>query len=843
MEEGPQGPPVEAGQLQAGASEAYLELPAGTPLSGYTARCGCLGGVSRPDTRDSAYTTMFVESSGVHIMPGIKVIWLDNGNERMVWVKHDLIYSWEGIVEALTERLEAETGEELSGNVIHSANHNHSGFGDFSGDVAFFLGHDKYNEEIFQTLIDQTVAVALDARAKLQPAKMGVGWAKDWDPDGRVYRDRRGENDQLQIWPDQVPGFGKDPYLTVFRIDDLQDQPIAVAFGFGMHPYVTSESSSLVSADATNLIERTIAEEFDHPVVAMHFQTAGGDTSVAGTDDGPARMETVGEYARDAILDVWGRTPTTADPITFEVHSQHVSMRPEDIHVTRGGTVDWRYAPYNPSEDFEPDDKIFDANGKLISPIDEFNTPSNAGAVFCGTGDLDLPIGGLASGEPPYDKCLSVDILSRLIKGFFSLTEEQVALPLASTVRAGTAAARFQGLPTLFPDGTTGTNDLLIGFFPGEPGHSYAEAWRRDAAREGYEQALLVGYSMDHEGYLLPVEDWMIGEYEADVFLWGPLGGEHLLERTLEYAVSVLESPVHEARPAGKGPTPWTPYPMPTEAPDTSPNPVRVTALPEEFWWPDDSELGSGHPGFTPMLEVPDEVQRVRGQVQLAWEGGDPGVDRPMVVLERQEGDAWVPVTTPGGHLVNSHGHDMIVTYTPQPLFPSEAPQQHYWWVVWQAVGHVRDRAGLPVGTYRLVVRGDRYVSGATYPWSTEAYEVIGDAFELVPAPLRVELSEDAAELWVSLDAPVDGFRMIDVEGASRGPNPLRGDVTVRWLDADGAEISALTMPAGPPVGGRTRLPASVTDRIGPPEGTARIEVVDAWGNRGGVDVGGVGGR
>jgi hypothetical protein len=116
---------------------------------------------------------------------------------------------------------------------------------------------------------------------------------------------------------------------------------------------------------------------------------------------------------------------------------------------------------------------------------------------------------------------------------------------------------------------------------------------------------------------------------------------------------------------------------------------------------------------------------------------------------------------------------------------------------------------------------------------------VFSDPFEIVPAPLRVELSGDQSELWVSLDAPADGFRLVDVEGNSRGPNPLRGDVTVRWLDSEGGEIQSATMPAGVPVGGRTHLPASITDAITPPANTARIEVTDAYGNTGSVGLGG----
>ena len=57
--------------------------------------------------------------------------------------------------------------------------------------------------------------VALEAYAGLEPAAIGSGWARDWDPADEVYRDRRGENNELVVWDDAEPGYGKDPYLHV----------------------------------------------------------------------------------------------------------------------------------------------------------------------------------------------------------------------------------------------------------------------------------------------------------------------------------------------------------------------------------------------------------------------------------------------------------------------------------------------------------------------------------------------------------------------------------------------------------------------------------------------------
>ena len=86
--------------------------------------------------------------------------------------------------------------------------------------------------------------------------------------------------------------------------------------------------------------------------------------------------------------------------------------------MTRNGTVDWFYTDY--AADYTPDDVVYDEDGSITSPIDEFNTLY--GAAFCGTGNFDFPVGGLTSEVFPYDYCLEVELVSALIQAFLTLT-------------------------------------------------------------------------------------------------------------------------------------------------------------------------------------------------------------------------------------------------------------------------------------------------------------------------------------------------------------------------------------------------------------------------------------
>lgn len=810
-------PPVLEGAPIAGAAEGTLDLPVGTPLGGYSARCSCLSGQSRQDGRDSAYSTSFVESTGIHTRAQIKVVWLGNGDDALVLIHTDVIYANDNIIAKVTEQLEAATGEELSGRVVLSTNHSHHSYGPFADQGHFYLGGDLYNSEIFARYVHDVVEVALEAHESREPVAIGTSWAVDWDPNDTVYRDRRGENNDLPMW-DDIEHNGKDPHLNMLRIDRLDGSPMAAVFTFGVHGITISERNSLVSGDTPAAIEMAFQESFDEPVVVMHLQGAGGDASPAGTDREYAKTENVGEKARPLIYELWEDTPTSADPIRMETASRHIWQFPEEIKVTRNGTVDLYYPPQIPVEDADPDDIIYNEDGSIASPLDEFNAPN--GAAFCGNGDFQIPLGSIGSDAAPYAACIDVGVMSVLVHSFFDLEPETLELPFKETLKAGTTVSRFGPIPTRLPDGTVETRDVFGGFFPGEVTAMYAEQWRRRVSAElGHPLAWTVGYAQDHEGYLLIPEDWLVGGYEPNISLWGPLQGEYIMENMLQYGDEVLNTDVREdPDPWGTyGPTEYDDVPLPTEQPDLTPNAgTRLEVLPEYFWAAAEIE---------PSLETPEQLPRLTGIAQVLWEGGDPAVDLPRVVLERLEGEDWVEVTSHSGRPITDSFTDILTGHTPDPLFPSSAEQTHYWWAGWQAVGHDGSRVSLPLGTYRLSVSGHRYTGGADHwPWPSEAYTVHGDAFELVAAPIQLEATADG--YWAWFDGPANGYRMIDVAGDSRGRNPVRTTLTFDITTATGTE--SVTVEAVEVANGRSRFVVDTALALS-------VEVSDPAGNEGAI--------
>ncbi|MEC7985066.1 MAG: neutral/alkaline non-lysosomal ceramidase N-terminal domain-containing protein [Myxococcota bacterium] len=810
---------IDAGVPEVGAAEAFLDFPIGSPMGGYTARCGYLGGAGKPDNRKSAYILAFNPSAGIQTTPTVKVLWIDNGDQSFVLIKVDVIYSYDQLIEDVEDQLEAATGLELDGRVMITASHTHNAPANFSDQIPFYLGGDRYNEESFRRFVKTISETALQAYDTREEASIGVSIHKDWDPQDDVYVDRRPENNDLELWPDQVDG--KDPYLWILRADTLSGNPIAVFFNFGIHGTALGDDNTLISTDATGAIENVLQSRFDPSVVVAHFQGPAGDISpVAKSERGHpfARLEALGEYAVDTIYDAWDVTPTASTPIEIESVGRSIPQSQTEVRVTRNGTVDWYYNPYE--RGYEPDNIIFDDDGNVLSPLDEFNT--EYGAVFCGYDEPLISTGTIGATVPPYDGCMQIELISYVINGVFQLDGfvegGEAPLPLPSSLRAGVGASRIGPMRIRTADGQELDDDLLMGFFPGEASSLFADQYRRRAKSElGFEHVMTIAYAQDHEGYLLVPEDWFLGGYESNINLWGPLQGEYLMESTLTMIDEHLTTTQLEPQdPDGLWhPTSYPQRELPMLAPDETPTAgIAVTEMPEYVYNYFDMDL---------ELSPPSIVRRGQDIVQFMWEGGDPGVDSPKIILERFREDAWEEVTLDSGHVVDETRPDIVLTLTPSPLYPLSALQSNFYSLFWQAVPSLGDRMGLPEGVYRFHIYGKTYAGGAqTWPWPTEEYELTSPEFSVVPGDLSVSLDEN--QLTVSFDGPEKGFRLLSLDGASNGANPPV-DPTVTLLHSDGTETILDIEPV--------LVQGSLSYSIEDVDDVISISVADLYGNTG----------
>ena len=99
--------------------------------------------------------------------------------------------------------------------------------------------------------------------------------------------------------------------------------------------------------------------------------------------------------AAPRIHDLWSQTSTrVGGDIGLDMITSSITQAREEIVVTRGGTTDLRYAPYRTRG--RADDVVYNPDGSIKSPIDEFNT--EVGAALCGA---DVPVPSILANAAP----------------------------------------------------------------------------------------------------------------------------------------------------------------------------------------------------------------------------------------------------------------------------------------------------------------------------------------------------------------------------------------------------------------------------------------------------------
>ncbi|MCA9610972.1 MAG: neutral/alkaline non-lysosomal ceramidase N-terminal domain-containing protein, partial [Myxococcales bacterium] len=786
------GGTVTSGPLEAGVAERWLEVPLGASLAAYTGRAegaGSAGFLPQPDARRAYLAGSFAPAVGIETIPTISAVALRAGGETVVLLKMDLATSYQGFV----HDVEASLGPEYSGKVIVATSHSHSSFGNYSGHSGLTVGFGRFRSTVYDAIVRDLTAAARDAIADLRPARIGIFHDPDFDLEDRVNRDRRGVNDVLAGGPQD------DSHLFVIRVDAMDGAPMAILPVFGMHGTVQGGDNAIVTTDSIGGVERVLREQFDSRVVVAHLQGAGGDVSPAGTGGVDcmgetvctnfARAESIGHWARDAILAAWEAAgEDMRAEVELEMLTRTVALGPDAATFTiRDGAL--RYLDFDTRR--VADGIVFDADGALVSPIDEFNAPY--GGALC-TPDMPSIVpraqmpGTRELETLPYRGCMRLEEVDTIFERALDLDFEEP--PLCESTRTVVSALRI--------------GDWLLGTLPGEPVTLLADHVREHLSPVAADHTIVVGYAQDHGGYLLRPEDWMLGGYEPTITFWGPLEGEYVAEQ-LGRVMQLAVTPEREDGNADGMPRPSSPTIVDDVAIDVSPIEVGSVpdALPEYLLTQRLREAGaSAQPAAT--------VERL-DSVFFTFVGNDPLLGTPRVYLQREVEGVFEDVRRRSGRPVVDSA--TVMTWTPSPIQrQAGTPRAHYFTVELQAVNPIgasdeglADRLGLPLGRYRFRVDGP-------------GYELASDPFEVLPRALEATAAVDGSELRIELavTVPAWGFRLLDLTATSNGRVPLRTRSV--QVSVDGAPAISLATDEGGVVivaGAATATTVHVEDAFG----------------------------
>ncbi|HEY4059737.1 MAG TPA: hypothetical protein VGM39_24150 [Kofleriaceae bacterium] len=787
---------VTAGPLMAGAAERVLDIPVGVALGGYTDRAGFLGSAGTVDARKIPISGTFNPSLGVELAPRVKAVALSAGGETVVILKMDAIFVYEGMLFDLEQRL----GPQFHGKVILAASHSHSAWAQFTGHGPLKLGSGQLRTIVFGRFLDTLEGTAHDALDAMQAAKLGIYQTSTFDPGDTISRDRRPENDAL--------GGTKDVLMTLLRIDTTAGDPIAIVPIFGDHSVLNDSDNPFASSDAVGALERSVGEQFDHKVIVMQLQSAGGDVSGVGHGGLDCSMkpgkagdpcflwlkeEGHGRAAVPLIMDAWNQAATnmkTSLELEMMTRSIELGPKPETFTIRNGALG---YAPFDGVS--KPDGVIMDGD-VLKNPVDEFNAP--VGAALCETGEPMFPAAAIdgTEGVLPYGSCLKLDLAGDILGPIFKVDfGVDASHPVCETTRTNISALRI--------------GDYTLGTMPGEltvPLKKLIISKAPDPTK-----TIVLGYAQGHVGYMLRPEDWVLGEYEASVTFWGPLEAEMIAEHLISL-MPLVRTPERENGAEGgmnKVATARITDNLEVDNPAMMAGTVPTT-IPVTVWT---------RTGPTTTAQPAAQISRVSGIAQYVFIGDDPQVKTPQVTLQVKSGADFVDVTRKSGRKVTDG--EVLLAYTPSPLQRS-GPQTHYWVVEWQAVPWVGSptaddldsRGGVPLGTYRF------HVVGSTWTLDSTPFDVVAGGV-LLTAPSRAGGQVKATINWY---AP-KGWRLLDTSLNSNTPVPVRSQlVTVDLIGAVTTTTTATTDASGQ---------VSVTDV---PAATM-IRITDRFGNQGTIAI------
>src|SRR4051812_30814409 len=246
-------------ELKAGAADADITAPVGTPMFAYTARSMLANPSHLPETAQlvadpdtNLYAKSFVPSKGIHTRVKARALVLQEGATKVALVQADL----GGLPYALTQSvLQRITRTGIDGDhLLLSATHTHSSTGPIwpAGNAGYAgLGGAFFAPRIFQ-LTAQGIADALPRAGRQRaPARLGTATVQVTDAS------RNREAEMYARDPDRTPDT-VNPDMTVLRVDGRDRKPIGLWSNFAIHGTSFGDGNLNFSGDNMAVTERLV---------------------------------------------------------------------------------------------------------------------------------------------------------------------------------------------------------------------------------------------------------------------------------------------------------------------------------------------------------------------------------------------------------------------------------------------------------------------------------------------------------------------------------------------------------------------------------------------------------
>ena len=653
-------------QLQVSVVEQPMGVKMGYPVGGSADFTRIFS--DKPMT----YTQIFEATRGIQTLPMVKIVVLDDGDNKIILGRTDAIGMSELLTYRVSQYVKDKTGNDIYPYLFISGDHTHSGPGRMSELTLFSIAMDTFLQEIYDGLKENVGDAIIEALKpeSFRPAKIGYASKKLGEEDhvDMIHTDRRSADDDLY-------GAGNIEHtMVVVRIDDAEtDDPICAFINFPVHGTIIQLSKFRddilpMSGDAPGGIEKNFEEAFyrkyGKKIAGVFIQSSAADVGPGGGNGYELfqAIDAIGKVAAPAVMQIWeeaGNNMKSDVKITYSWRVVPLAVDPiynnPDINPS-GDRFDYPYGAYGCYDDSLPPDAK-DENGCVPLP------------------NPDLIKYERYSTNPIVNIMLQllVDECTRVIS-FVPITAHMAAIKIG---------------------------DFLIVTAPGEP----SSAWwfnLRDEVKQktGISDVFLWGYTLDHDGYILMPDDFDRGEYETSMSFWGRRFSDYVRYHLVQLAEQVKDDKVNSDE----------------RAENDHYNPHYGEKI-EDYTYTLVAPVKSKRAGDIEE-DTRKEVERFE-PMRFRWIGGDTVCGIPEIKVQKREGSKWVDALDARGRVLDEKGLSTYLEYG------RSAPDcEFYWYLEWETQEY---EAG---AKYRVNVRGKYSSDGKS---CNKTYETNSRDFTLNP--------------------------------------------------------------------------------------------------------------
>jgi neutral ceramidase len=266
---------------------------------------------------------------GVHDPIFLRALVVDNSINKAAIVAADLVEF--GDTSSVRKRIAKEIGIPVD-HIIITASHDHNAprVGTVTAGATAHAGGPAtaaYTEMVY----DQIIEVVRQAKAALQPARLGIGTGK---ADVNTNRDEY----TTEGWKVGVnPEGPSEKTVWVVKFETTSGEPIAILMNYAVHSVVLGAENRLVTGDLAGAAERFVEQYYQDKVVALWTLGPAGDqnpryvswdTASIGDrerEPGYSLMDALGQILGEEVLQVAGRIEQMTAEARIEANERVVS--------------------------------------------------------------------------------------------------------------------------------------------------------------------------------------------------------------------------------------------------------------------------------------------------------------------------------------------------------------------------------------------------------------------------------------------------------------------------------------------------------------------------------------